>query len=42
LVKMESYRKQVQKYMRLLQKCGFERVEGFLWYINLDEIEQVV
>jgi ATP-dependent exoDNAse (exonuclease V) beta subunit len=42
LVKLESYRKQVQKYARLLQACGFERVEGFLWYINLDEIEQVV
>lgn len=38
----EKYHKQVSSYAETLKKCGFEKVEGFLWYINQDEVEQVV
>jgi ATP-dependent helicase/nuclease subunit A len=38
----EKYHKQVSRYAETLKKCGFEKVEGFLWYINQDEAEQVV
>jgi hypothetical protein len=38
----EKYHRQVKRYSETLKKCGFEKVEGFLWYINQDEVEQVV
>ena len=38
----EKYHKQVERYVETLKKCGFEKVEGFLWYINQNEVEQVV
>lgn len=38
----EKYHKQVSRYAETLKKCGFEKVEGFLWYINQDEVERVV
>jgi ATP-dependent helicase/nuclease subunit A len=38
----EKYHKQVSRYAETLKKCGFEKVDGFLWYINQDEAEQVV
>ena len=38
----EKYHKQVVRYAETLKKCGFGKVEGFLWYINLDEVERVI
>jgi ATP-dependent helicase/nuclease subunit A len=38
----EKYHKQVARYAETLKNCGYEKVEGFLWYINQDEVEQVV
>jgi len=38
----EKYHKQISRYADTLRKCGYEKVEGFLWYINQDEVEQVV
>lgn len=38
----EKYHKQVSRYAESLKNCGFEKVEGFLWYINQNEVEQVV
>ena len=34
----ENYRKQVKEYMNALQQMGYARVEGFLWYIDLNEV----
>jgi RecB family endonuclease NucS len=28
----KSYSKQVKRYVELLEKAGFERVHGYLWY----------
>ena len=38
----EKYHKQVARYAETLKNCGYEKVEGFLWYINQDEVKQVV
>jgi ATP-dependent exoDNAse (exonuclease V) beta subunit len=38
----EKYHRQVIRYSETLKKCGFEKVEGFLWYINQDEVDRVV
>jgi ATP-dependent helicase/nuclease subunit A len=38
----DKYRKQVFRYADTLKKCGFEEVEGYLWYINQDEVEKVL
>ncbi|RIH67204.1 Dna2/Cas4 domain-containing protein [Mariniphaga sediminis] len=38
----EKYHSQVKRYAETLKKCGFEMVEGYLWYINQDEVEKVV
>ncbi len=36
-----SYHEQVRSYMRLLRDMGFQRVEGYLWYIVSGRIEAV-
>jgi ATP-dependent helicase/nuclease subunit A len=38
----EKHHRQVARYAETLKKCGFGKVEGFLWYINQDEVERVV
>lgn len=36
-----AYAKQVQRYMNLMQQMGYPNVKGYLWYVNLDEVESV-
>lgn len=40
-VKADSHRKQVQNYAEVLKKSGFRKVEGYLWYIGLNEVDKV-
>jgi ATP-dependent helicase/nuclease subunit A len=37
----QRYHRQVARYAGILKKCGFEEVEGYLWYLNLNEVERV-
>ncbi len=37
----EKYNAQVKRYARKLKETGIERVEGYLWYINKNEVEKV-
>jgi ATP-dependent exoDNAse (exonuclease V) beta subunit len=37
-----SYRRQIEKYCRLLQQMGYPKVKGYLWYMTIGEIEQIV
>ena len=39
--KSENYNRQVARYSKKLKETGSEKVEGYLWYINLNEIEKV-
>ncbi len=39
--KQEKYNRQVLNYARTLKETGFEKVDGYLWYINLNEVEMV-
>lgn len=39
--KSENYNRQVKRYARVLKETGFKKVEGFLWYINQNEVEKV-
>ncbi len=39
--KSDSYNRQVKRYAKILKETGFEKVEGYLWYINQKEIEKV-
>ena len=39
--KSESYNKQVKHYALILKETGFEKVEAFLWYVSLNEVEKV-
>lgn len=32
---------QVKRYQNLIRKMGYENVKGYLWYVELDEIEAV-
>ena len=39
----EKYHKnQIKKYISLISEMGYRNIEGFLWYITLDEIEKCV
>ena len=40
--KEESYRFQVLRYMGLFRKMGYPRVEGFLWYLESNEVQKVL
>ncbi len=40
--KDDKYQKQIREYCETLSACGFDKVEGYIWYLNMDELEQVV
>ncbi len=40
-VKHDKYNSQVRRYAEYLKRSGFDKVEGYIWYINLDEVEKV-
>lgn len=37
----KRYHYQVKNYMKLVRQMGYEKVDGFLWYVELDKIEAV-
>ncbi len=39
--KQDKYQTQVRRYAAFLRRSGYEKVEGFIWYINLGEVEEV-
>ncbi len=39
--KSENYNYQVKRYAKVLKETGFEKVTGFLWYINQNEVDKV-
>ncbi|MCG6187655.1 UvrD-helicase domain-containing protein [Maribellus maritimus] len=39
--KQDKYKTQVKRYAKTLKETGFEKVEGFLWYVALNEVEKV-
>ena len=39
--KMDKYNEQVANYAQYLKESGFEKVEAFLWYVYLNEVEKV-
>ncbi len=39
--KKDEYRSQVRDYMNLLQAMGYTHIEGYLWYVYANELEQV-
>lgn len=36
-----EYHRQVNEYMELLRKMGYGEVEGYLWFVELGEVERV-
>jgi len=40
-MKSDNYNRQVSRYAKILKETGFEKVDGFLWYINQNEVEKV-
>ena len=34
----EEYHEQVQRYMTLLMRMGYEKVSGYIWYVIRNEI----
>jgi len=39
--KLPKYNRQVAQYAEILSRSGFEKVEGYLWYTRLHEVEKV-
>lgn len=37
----KRYHNQVRNYLKLIRQMGYERVEGYLWYVELNKIEAV-
>lgn len=40
-IKTEKYHWQVKQYARILKDTGFNKVEGFIWYTGLNEVEKI-
>ena len=38
--KEKEYHRQIEKYVSLIREMGYQKVDGFLWYISLHEIEK--
>ena len=41
LQEKKAYRKQVESYLELIRRMGYEHVSGYIWYVELDKIEKV-
>jgi len=41
IIKQQKYHRQVNQYARILRETGFEKVEGYIWYTQLNEVEKV-
>jgi hypothetical protein len=39
--KSDNYNRQVSRYAKILKETGCEKIEGYLWYINQNEVEKV-
>lgn len=39
--KQKSHRDQVMHYMKLLEEMNYPSLEGYVWYMSLDELEKV-
>lgn len=39
--KSEKYQRQVSRYAGILRQTGFEKVEGYIWYTQFNEVEKV-
>jgi hypothetical protein len=39
--KRASYHRQVKEYMELIRRMGFQKVKGYLWYVYLNELEEI-
>ncbi len=37
----KKYSGQISRYAITLKKCGFEQVDGYIWYLNLNEVDKV-
>lgn len=37
----KRYHSQVRNYLKLIREMGYEKVEGYLWYVELNKIEAV-
>lgn len=40
-VERASYKRQVSTYTSLIEKMGYDRVSGFIWYVSLGKLERV-
>ncbi|MDD2799431.1 MAG: UvrD-helicase domain-containing protein [Bacteroidales bacterium] len=40
--KLQKYHRQVSTYMSLISRMGHTVVKGFLWYVELNEVEEVL
>lgn len=41
-IRQSKHRAQVSEYMDLLREMGYRQVEGYLWYVELGEVEPVL
>lgn len=37
-----SHKKQVKNYMKYLEEMGFEKVDGYLWYVEHNSVEELI
>jgi len=35
----ESYKHQVQRYVKLIQQMGYSKVDGFIWYVDSNKLD---
>jgi ATP-dependent exoDNAse (exonuclease V) beta subunit len=40
-IKQDSYREQVEHYLHLLEKMNYPNVKGYVWYVDMNVIEEV-
>lgn len=38
----KKHHNQVKNYMRLIAQMGYQQVKGYLWYVELDQVEPVI
>ncbi|MEI7677092.1 MAG: PD-(D/E)XK nuclease family protein, partial [Bacteroidales bacterium] len=41
-IKSNKYQRQVSSYMSIISEMGYSSVKGFLWFVELGEVEEVI
>ena len=41
LLRSAAHKRQIRSYMHLLRSMGYNDIRGYIWYVSLEDVEQI-